>query len=149
MIPILFESTATSFTTNGIGRLSDAISCTVTEERNGPYELEMQYPISGVHFHELQHSRIIYATPADGKDAQPFRIYRIEKPLDGICTIFRDGSKRQQLIYLGDNGIVRRIHLTFRCCKCRLVAAFKVFVIINGVIGTYRIIIFRLERFLD
>lgn len=90
MIPILFESTATSFTTNGIGRLSDAISCTVTEERNGPYELEMQYPITGQYFGELQHSRIIYAVPADGKASQPFRIYRIEKPLDGICTIYAE-----------------------------------------------------------
>ena len=90
MIPILFESTATSFSTNGIGRLSDAISCIVTEERNGPYELEMQYPITGQYFSELQHSRIIYSVPADGKAAQPFRIYRIEKPLNGICTIYAE-----------------------------------------------------------
>jgi len=90
MIPILFDTTETSFSTNGIGRLSDAITCIVTEERNGPYELEMQYPITGQYFSELQHSRIIYATPADGKAAQPFRIYRIEKPLDGICTIYAE-----------------------------------------------------------
>lgn len=90
MIPILFESTETSFSSNGIGRLSDAISCIVTEERNGPYELEMQYPITGQYFSELQHSRIIYATPADGKGEQPFRIYRIEKPLNGICTIYAE-----------------------------------------------------------
>jgi len=90
MIPILYDTTETSFSTNGIGRLSDAISCIVTEERNGPYELEMQYPITGQYFSELQHSRIIYATPADGKSGQPFRIYRIEKPLDGICTIYAE-----------------------------------------------------------
>lgn len=90
MIPILYETTENSFTTNGIGRLSDAISCVVTEERNGPYELEMQYPITGQYFSELTHSRIIYAVPADGKDGQPFRIYRIEKPLDGICTIYAE-----------------------------------------------------------
>lgn len=90
MIPILYETTETSFTTNGIGRLSDAISCIVTEERNGPYELEMQYPITGQYFGELQHSRIICATPADGRAAQPFRIYRIEKPIDGICTIYAE-----------------------------------------------------------
>lgn len=34
MIPILFASDATEFDRNGIGRLSDCISCTVTEERN-------------------------------------------------------------------------------------------------------------------
>ncbi len=90
MIPILFDAYEAAFTSNGIGRLSDAISCIVTEERNGPYELEMQYPITGQYFSELQHSRIIYATPADGKDGQPFRIYRIEKPINGICTIYAE-----------------------------------------------------------
>lgn len=90
MIPILYETTETAFTTNGIGRLVDAISCIVTEERNGPYELEMQYPITGQYFSELTHSRIICAVPADGKSSQPFRIYRISKPLDGICTVYAE-----------------------------------------------------------
>ena len=31
----LHESTETSFTTNGLGTLSDVITCEVTEERNG------------------------------------------------------------------------------------------------------------------
>ena len=44
MIPILFDSDEENFTSNGIGRLSDAISCVVLEERNGRYELEMEYP---------------------------------------------------------------------------------------------------------
>ena len=54
MIPILYESTETTFTSNGIGRLSDAVSCVVTEERNGPYELEMEYPVSGIHYDDIQ-----------------------------------------------------------------------------------------------
>jgi phage-related protein len=41
MIPILYDKDETEFKTNGLGRLSDAISCIVTEERNGIYELEM------------------------------------------------------------------------------------------------------------
>lgn len=90
MIPVLYETTETAFASNGIGRLADALSCIVTEERNGPYELEMQYPITGQYFSELQHSRIIYAVPSDGTSAQPFRIYRISKPLDGICTIYAE-----------------------------------------------------------
>ena len=47
MTPILFAKTETDFTHNGIGRLVDCISCEVTEERNGIYELEMQYPVIG------------------------------------------------------------------------------------------------------
>lgn len=87
MKPILFAEAQTDFTTNGIGRLSDAISCTVTEERNGQYELHMEYPIDGHLMEEVAYSRIIYATAADNKGPQPFRIYRITKPLSGIVEI--------------------------------------------------------------
>lgn len=87
MIPILYESTETTFTSNGIGRLSDAVSCTVTEERNGPYELEMEYPTTGIHYSDIQLFRIILANPADGKSGQPFEIYDISRPLNGIVTI--------------------------------------------------------------
>ena len=62
MKPILFQASDTTFTTNGLGRLSDAISCTVTEERNGIYELHMVYPQNGIHFTDLANGRIIYAT---------------------------------------------------------------------------------------
>lgn len=87
MTPILFHSSSTSFTTQGIGRLADALSCVVTEERNGEYELEMTYPISGVNFSDIAVQNIILAKPNTHDDPQPFRIYSITKPLDGICTI--------------------------------------------------------------
>ena len=53
MIPILFEPSDTVFNSNGIGRLSDAISCKVKEARNGAFELNMVYPLNGVHFKDL------------------------------------------------------------------------------------------------
>lgn len=87
MIPILYEATETRFVSNGLGRLSAATSCFVKEERNGEFELEMQYPIAGPLFGELQESRIISAVPADGKERQPFRIYRITKGINGIAII--------------------------------------------------------------
>ena len=87
MIPILFDKTETAFTSNGIGRLSDALSCTVTEERNGQYELKMTYPITGVHYSELTHSRIIFAQPAEDTDNQAFRIYKITKPSNGRVAV--------------------------------------------------------------
>ena len=43
MIPILYAASEIDFTTNGIGLLTDAVSCTVTEERNGAYELTLVY----------------------------------------------------------------------------------------------------------
>jgi phage minor structural protein len=87
MIPILYEETETKFKTNGIGRLVDAISCTVTEERNGEYELEMEYPESGKLFKELKHSRIIGAVPSEDAAIQGFEIYKISKPINGVITV--------------------------------------------------------------
>lgn len=41
MIPILYDKRETEFITNGIGLLTDAVSCLVTEERNSTYELTL------------------------------------------------------------------------------------------------------------
>lgn len=87
MIPILYKSTETEFTSNGLGRLSDAISCTVEEERNGAYELTMEYPVYGVHYKDLQNTQIIVAVPSDGADRQPFDIYDISRPISGKVTV--------------------------------------------------------------
>lgn len=87
MIPILFESSATTWTTNGLGRLSDAISCTVEEERNGVYELEMRYPMNGAHYDEVDIGSLIVCRHCDKTDLQPFRVYMISRPLDGVVTI--------------------------------------------------------------
>lgn len=87
MIPILFSENITVFTSNGIGRLSDAISCVVTEERNGQYELQMVYPSTGKHFEDINLRAIIVAKPSTGTNNQPFRIYNISKPIDGKVTI--------------------------------------------------------------
>ena len=83
MIPILFAPDATDFTTNGLGRLSEATACNVHEVLNGEFELEMQYPITGALYSQIAHSAIIYAVPGDGRGAQPFRIYNITKPMGG------------------------------------------------------------------
>ena len=97
MIPILFDENEKKFITNGIGRISDAISCKVTEERNGIYELKMEYPITGKMFAELKYSRIIYATPSDGNGEQPFRIYKITKPMSGRIEVFAEHISYQML----------------------------------------------------
>lgn len=88
MKPILFPSTATDFSTQGLGVLTDAISCTVTEERNGAFELTMQYPDTGVHFNEIADRCILYAIPSPYRAPQPFRIYRITRPMDGIIMVY-------------------------------------------------------------
>lgn len=87
MIPILYNGTETSFTSNGLGRLADAITCKVVEERNSTYELEMTYPVTGAHFDDIQEGRIILAKPFDGGLTQPFTIYQITKPLNQVVTV--------------------------------------------------------------
>lgn len=89
MIPVLYSATETAFTTNGFGGLPDAISCVVTEQRNtqGGYWLEMEYPVNGLHYSDIAPDRIIYAAPAMGETPQPFRIARINRPIDGVVRI--------------------------------------------------------------
>lgn len=87
MKPILYPASETEFVSQGLGVLSDAISCTVTEERNGLYELEMEYPIDGQHFYDITDRCIIFAIPSPYRNPQPFRIYRTTKPINGKCTI--------------------------------------------------------------
>lgn len=87
MIPRLYETNETEFTSLGIGELADATSCKVTEERNGSYELELEYPESGNLFDEITVGRIVLAKPSDTAQAQPFKIYSISKPLSGTITV--------------------------------------------------------------
>ena len=87
MIPILFSPASTSFGTNGIGRLSDAISCIVHEVRNGEFELSMEYPVDGAHYADIVHSAIIVAKPSARRSNQAFRIYKITKPMQGRITV--------------------------------------------------------------
>ena len=86
MIPILFPKTESEFLTNGLGRLTDCISCIVIEERNGIFECEFQYPIDGVHYSEIQMGRLVYVTHDDTKEPQPFEIYRRSAEINGIIT---------------------------------------------------------------
>lgn len=89
MIPILFAKTETAFTSNGIGRLTDCISCTVTEERNGIYEVELEYPITGKWYNEMiSNGGIIGVIHDDNHDIQPFDIYSSNAPIDGIVTFY-------------------------------------------------------------
>lgn len=90
MIPILYPANEQNFENNGIGRLSDAVSCAVSEERNGPFELEMEYPVDGEHYSDIALSCLILADPAPDRAAQLFRVYKITKPLNGIVTVYAE-----------------------------------------------------------
>lgn len=86
MIPILYESNETAFVSNGLGRLRDMISCVVTEERNGVYELDFEYPVNGSHYEDIQLGRIVAVEHDDTLDVQPFDIVSYSRPINGVVT---------------------------------------------------------------
>lgn len=84
---LLYESTETDFSTNGIGALSPTV-CHVTEELNGEFELYMEIPISADHYSAIGMRSLILAKPNPYSDPQPFRVYRMTKPLGGIVSVY-------------------------------------------------------------
>jgi len=75
----LYDSKETNFSKNGLVVLSDANVCNITEELNGLYELELEYPIIiGGKWEYLLEGNIIKS------DGQLFRIYHKVKILKSI-----------------------------------------------------------------
>lgn len=90
MIPILYAKNASDFSNNGIGILKDAISCEVSEERNGSYSLTLKYPISGNWFSSIGEGSIVKAKPNEISEPQLFRIRKSSKPIKGTVTFYAD-----------------------------------------------------------
>jgi len=88
MKPILYSRGETTFANNGLGRLADCVSCTVTEERNGIYECVFTYPISGEMYSKIQIGCILGVIHDDAKDIQPFDIYAKGAPMNGLVTFY-------------------------------------------------------------
>lgn len=92
MIPRLLDSTKTltqlaADTTAGLGSLAEAVQCTVTEERNGAYTLQMRLPITAAHYKDVAVGGVIKAKANDNQPEQLFRIQKISRPIGGIVTI--------------------------------------------------------------
>jgi len=117
MIPILYSAEETQFRSNGIGRLADCVSCEVTEERNGIFECELKYPITGQHYSDIELGSVIYATHDDTRIPQPFDVYKRSAPIDGIVTF-----NARHISYRLNNIIVR----PFEAYTCQsTLAAFR------------------------
>lgn len=90
MIPRLFDSSATEFTTNGLGLLNGASSCSVRQALNGEYELQFTYPIKGARFSQLVERALVVAKPDPISNDQAFRIYRIVKSMKDTVTVYAE-----------------------------------------------------------
>lgn len=87
MIPFLFDKSATSFSSMGLGALSDAIECTVTEERNGAFTLSARIPANGDIAGMINVGNIIVADASPAQLRQAFEIYEVKKSIDGTLSV--------------------------------------------------------------
>lgn len=92
MIPRLMDHTKSltqlaADNTAGLGSLAEAISCTVTEERNGGYTLQMKLPVTAKHYSAVTVGGVIKAKANELHPDQLFRIQKISRPINGVVTI--------------------------------------------------------------
>lgn len=78
MIPILYNKNEKDFTSNGLGRLSESISCKVTEKRNSTYQVTLEYPVQGKLSEHLKVGNIVFCKTNYKKKPQPFDIVEVE-----------------------------------------------------------------------
>lgn len=85
-VPILYEANATDFNNLGLGPLVDTTVATVTEERNGQFILEMQYPVEGIRSSLITKNRILKVDAGHKLKDQRFVIKRINRIMgnDGL-----------------------------------------------------------------
>jgi len=88
VIPRIYDNSFTTYESNGLGLLVDAISCQVEEESNGDFELTLVYPSDGSFFYALKQDNLIKADASDALKGQLFRIDTISKPLNGQVTVY-------------------------------------------------------------
>ncbi|EGO8835020.1 CHAP domain-containing protein [Enterococcus faecalis] len=79
MIPVIFKPGEKDFSTNGLGRLVDATRCEVTEEANGKYELELDYPAISKFSDYFVNGYQIKAKPNNLEDYHIFEIKQTYK----------------------------------------------------------------------
>jgi len=88
VIPRIYDNSFTTYESNGLGLLVDAISCQVEEESNGDFELTLVYPSEGSFFYALKKDNLIKVDASDSLKGQLFRIDTISKPLNGQVTVY-------------------------------------------------------------
>ncbi|WP_125567333.1 phage tail spike protein [Companilactobacillus insicii] len=85
--PVLFESSESDFTTQGIGVLTDCLNVEVTNEFNELPELKLDYLATGDIANELTKDRIIMADVGEGYLKQLFRIDSVKKSIDNKIEV--------------------------------------------------------------
>ena len=84
MIPKLYQKDGTTL----IGNLTNCIECLVEEERNGVFELTLQYPNTEAIASSLLYDNIIICDAGDILVDQKFRIYDTRRMMGNIIEVY-------------------------------------------------------------
>lgn len=85
---ILYTKAEMDFQSQGIGVLAEAVNDEVRETLTGIFELTLQYPVTGKWADYLLEDYYIRAKPNDIALPQPFRIYRVNRAMNGWITVY-------------------------------------------------------------
>ena len=110
MNPYIYEDTSDLLSSSSQYSLIDGISCIVTEERNGRFDLELQYSLNGVNAGKIVPNAIIMSEPRPDADPEPFRICEIEQTIDGVMLV-----KANHIAYVSLTVKVDIVKFTFVC----------------------------------
>lgn len=114
MIPILYpkdrKNYPLDFMDNGLGLLAHSVKCEVTEERNGPLELELEYMAWGPLAGDIKEQMLILAKPNNRDVPHLFRIYSVQKDVESGMIIVNAASRTNDLgsAMVGDVTSVQR-----------------------------------------
>lgn len=104
MIPVLYDKNEVHYDSLGLGALIDEVKTFVTEERNGLFYLEMQYPITGARFKDIKLENIIVADASPDLKKQKFIISKISKPINGLISIYAEHIS----MYITTNTVIKQ-----------------------------------------
>lgn len=82
MQPVLYNKSGYT----AIGDLTEMISASVVEQRNGAYTASFTYPYVGEHFPQIDYDSIVLLKPNQKREPQKFRVSSISKPINGIVS---------------------------------------------------------------
>lgn len=87
MIPVLYDTIYTDTQKTKIAYLGNLVSCVVTEERNGIYELTAEMPNGVYPYTQIKAGMVIEAQASQVNGVQAFRIDEVNSGIDGNMTI--------------------------------------------------------------
>lgn len=87
MIPVLYDTIYTDAQKTKIAYLGNLVSCVVTEERNGIYELTAEMPNGVYPYTQIKAGMVIEAQASQVNGVQAFRIDEVNSGIDGNMTI--------------------------------------------------------------